>query len=58
MHGGLSEIGDGDEHRVMSGSAESLYCTPNTYRTLYANFTRIFFKSKLLNVFHLIILYS
>ena len=29
--------GPSDEHRVMYGSVESLYCTPETNITLYVN---------------------
>ena len=42
--GGMGEIGDGvkdctcwDEHKVMYGTAESLYSTPETNITLYIN---------------------
>ena len=30
-----------DEHQVMCGIAESLYCIPETNITLYVNYTRI-----------------
>ena len=41
--GGMGEIGEGDhdEHWVMYGSVESLYCTPETNITLYVNYTGI-----------------
>ena len=37
-----------DEHRVMCGIVESLYCTSETNRILYVNSTviKIFFKKK------------
>ena len=33
-----------DEHRVMCGNAESLYCTPENNMSLYVNYTVIFKK--------------
>ena len=51
--GGIGEIGDEDEedichdeHGVMYGSAESLYCTPETHITLYVTCTAIKVKRK------------
>lgn len=38
-----------DEHWVMSGGAESLYCTPKTSITLYVNYTGIEIKSVIKN---------
>ena len=44
----MGKIGDGvkegaccDEHQVMHGSVESLYCTPETKITVYVNYTGI-----------------
>ena len=34
---GMKEGTCGDEHQVLCGSVESLYCTPETNITLYVN---------------------
>ena len=41
MGGGDWEYAYCDEHGIMQGSAESLYCTPETNITLYVNYTGI-----------------
>lgn len=38
---GIKDCNFRDERRVMYGSGESLYCTPETNITLYANYTGI-----------------
>lgn len=38
---GIKEYNCCDEHRVMDGGAESLYCTPEPNITLRVNYARI-----------------
>ena len=38
---GIQECTSGDEHWVMYGSTESLYCAPETNLTMPANYTGI-----------------
>ena len=39
--GGIKKPTSRDEHRVMYGSADSLYCTWKANRILYVNYTGI-----------------
>ena len=40
---GIKECTCCDEHQVLYGSVELLYCTPETNITLYVNYTGIIF---------------